>query len=212
MKRHIGYGWGARASRRLRLGTGQGERFGCGVRRGECPTALSDSCVLSPSCAYSANTLPLSGSASMAVARPLRGRRGRDEVSWNRCEVEVHDVQKWRAPRREAGPPRHAAGRRIPAGSVLGPEVGVSSSEHEDGTVLSLAVAEAALRRCGGSGPRSENGLRHGTYRPFGNRPWPRHGNGRSGRDDGGWIDASSGADRIYARKRVRPVRDRRFR
>ena len=59
----------------------------------------------------------------MAVARPLRGRRGRDEVSWNRCEVEVHDVQKWRAPRREAGPPRHAAGRRIPAGSVLGPEV-----------------------------------------------------------------------------------------
>lgn len=113
------------------------------------------------------------GSASMAVARPLRGRRGRDEVSWNRCEVEVHDVQKWRAPRREAGPPRHAAGRRIPAGSVLGPEVGVSSSEHEDGTVLSLAVAEAALRRCGGSGPRSENGLRHGTYRPFGNRPWP---------------------------------------
>ena len=123
VKRHIGYGWGARASRRLRLGTGQGERFGCGVRRGECPTALSDSCVLSPSCAYSANTLPLSGSASMAVARPLRGRRGRDEVSWNRCEVEVHDVQKWRAPRREAGPPRHAAGRRIPAGSVLGPKV-----------------------------------------------------------------------------------------
>lgn len=87
---------------------------------------------------------------------------------------------------------------------------GVSSSEHEDGTVLSLAVAEAALRRCGGSGPRSENGLRHGTYRPFGNRPWPeawerpiRPGRWRVG------IDASSGADRIYARKRVRPVRDR---
>ena len=165
--------WGARASRRLRLGTGQGERFGCGVRRGECPTALSDSCVLSPSCAYSANTLPLSGSASMAVARPLRGRRGRDEVSWNRCEVEVHDVQKWRAlrVRRVRRGMRPVVGfRQVP---YLDRRSGVSSSEHEDGTVLSLAVAEAALRRCGGSGPRSENGLRHGTYRPFGNRPWP---------------------------------------
>ena len=171
VKRHIGYGWGARASRRLRLGTGQGERFGCGVRRGECPTALSDSCVLSPSCAYSANTLPLSGSASMAVARPLRGRRGRDEVRRNRHEA--HDVQKWRALRVR----RVRRGMRPVVGfrqvSFLDRRSGVSSSEHEDRTVLSLAVAEAALRRCGGSGPRSENGLRHGTYRPFGNRPWP---------------------------------------
>ena len=171
VKRHIGYGWGARASRRLRLGTGQGERFGCGVRRGECPTALSDSCVLSPSCAYSANTLPLSGSASMAVARPLRGRRGRAEVSRNRHEA--HDVQKWRALRVR----RVRRGMRPVVGfrqvSYLDRRSGVSSSEHEDRTVLSLAVAEAALRRCGGSGPRSENGLRHGTYRPFGNRPWP---------------------------------------
>lgn len=210
VKRHIGYGWGARASRRLRLGTGQGERFGCGVRRGECPTALSDSCVLSPSCAYSANTLPLSGSASMAVARPLRGRRGRDEVSWNRCEVEVHDVQKWRAPRREAGPPRHAAGRRIPAGSVLGPEVGVSSSEHEDGTVLSLAVAEAALRRWRRIG--ASLGKRVAARNvPTVRQPAVARGMGTA--DPAGTMAGGHRCEQRcrphLCRKRVRPVRDR---
>ena len=165
---YIGYGvlGGARvAPASARNGTGGAFRVWRSQRR------MPDSCVLSPSCAYSANTLPLSGSASMAVARPWRGRRGRDEVRRNRHEA--HDVQKWRAlrVRRVRRGMRPVVGfRQVP---YLGRRSGVSSSEHEDGTVLSLAVAEAALRRCGGSGPRSENGLRHGTYRPFGNRPWP---------------------------------------
>lgn len=87
---------------------------------------------------------------------------------------------------------------------------GVSSSEHEDGTVLSLAVAEAALRRCGGSGPRSENGLRHGTYRPFGNRPWPEAwGTADPAGTMAGGHRCEQRCRPHLCRKRVRPVRDR---
>ena len=162
--------WGARvAPASARNGTGGAFRVWRSQRR--MPDGLVRfMCLVSVVCLFG-EYVALSGSASMAVARPLRGRRGRDEVRRNRHEA--HDVQKWRAlrVRRVRRGMRPVVGfRQVP---YLDRRSGVSSSEHEDGTVLSLAVAEAALRRCGGSGPRSENGLRHGTYRPFGNRPWP---------------------------------------